>query len=377
MDIKGIKYIAPMFDSSGYAQAARGYASALNRLGVPLTIKPVSFEQDLSTTGRADFGEVGRVLESLVDKNIDYNIVIIHLTPDHYNNLREVGKTNIGYCVWETSKLHSQWIEWINGNVDAVITASDWGAGIYKNSGITIPILYVPHGIDIDEYKDVEPYTIKGVDPNAFKFYAILQFFERKHPLALVKSYWHAFQNDENVALILKTYRMGFSDSEKNTVRETLKRMKQMMTMDKYPPLYLIGDRLDRSEILGLHKTCDCLVHLDRGEGFGLVPFEAGACENPILITGWGGVLEYAKPEHSYLIDYMLTPVFGMPWYPFYQGDQLWAEPNCEQASDLMRYIYENQAEASGKGRLLKQYISDNFSWDKMGTRMMDVIKSL
>lgn len=113
--------------------------------------------------------------------------------------------------------------------------------------------------------------------------------------------------------------------------------------MEKYPPIYLIGDMLDRDEILGLHKSCDCLTHLDRGEGFGLVPFEAGACGNPIMVTGWGGVTEYAKPEHSYLVDHMLTPVFGMPWSPFYSGEQLWAEPDCAQASSLMRHIFKNQ----------------------------------
>jgi len=310
MEIKGIRYIGPMFDMSGYAQAARGYALSLHRLGIPLTIKAVSFEG----AEKNDFGESGRVLRSLVNKDIDYNIVIIHLTVEHYEQMKESGKTNIGYSVWETSKIHPEWVKWLNSTVDAVMTASDWGVEVYKNSGVDIPIFSVPHGIDMDEYKGVEPYSIDGVNPDAYKFYGIFQFFERKHPMGIIKSYWHAFQNHEDVALILKTYRQGFSEAEKNIVRETIKRVKNMMPMENYPPLYLIGDVLSRDQILGLHKACDCLVSLDRGEGFGLVPFEAGACGNPIMVTGWGGALEYAKPEHSYLVDYSLTPVFGMPW---------------------------------------------------------------
>jgi glycosyltransferase involved in cell wall biosynthesis len=257
------------------------------------------------------------------------------------------------------------------------MTASDWGAEVYKDSGVNIPIFSVPHGIDMNEYKGIEPYNIAGVNPDAYKFYGIFQFFERKHPMGIIKSYWHAFQNHENVALILKTYRQGFSEQEKNIVRETIRRVKNMMPMENYPPLYLIGDVLSRDQILGLHKACDCLVSLDRGEGFGLVPFEAGACGNPIIITGWGGALEYAKPEHSYLVDYSLTPVFGMPWSPFYRGDQLWAEPDIAQASSLMRHVFKNQEEASNKGVMLKHYIADNLSWDKMGMKMVEVIKSL
>ena len=150
-----------------------------------------------------------------------------------------------------------------------------------------------------------------------------------------------------------------------------------MMPMENYPALYLIGDRLDSGEVMGIHEACDCLVHLDRGEGFGLVPFEAGACGNPIMVTGWGGVLEYAKPEHSYLINHTLTPVFGMPWAPWHTGDQLWAEPDCGQAIRMMQHIYKNQTEAANKGRMLQSYIKNNFSWDLMGMRMLEAIKSV
>ncbi len=372
MGIKGIKYVAPLFDMSGYGQASRGYVLALHRLGIPITIKPVSFEQEA-----ADFGENGKILRSLIDKDVDYDVVVIHLTPEHWAQMREAGKHNIGYCVWETDKLHKDWPGYINDNVEACMVSCEWSMGVYKGSGVNVPVYSVPHGIDVEEYKNIFPYSVKGVDPMAYKFYAIFQFIERKHPMALIKSYWHAFQNNENVALILKTYRMGFSDEEKQVVRETLKRLKKVMPMDSYPPIYLVGNMLDRDEVLGLHKFGDCLISLDRGEGFGLVPFEAGACGKPIIVTGMGGVREFAKPENSYLVNYTMTPVFGMPMSPWYRGDQMWAEPNLDHAISLMRHVYDNQEEAANKGRMLKDYIATNLSWDQMGMRMLEVIKSL
>ena len=30
----------------------------------------------------------------------------------------EEGKTNVGYTIWETTKLHPKWIEYINNTVD-------------------------------------------------------------------------------------------------------------------------------------------------------------------------------------------------------------------------------------------------------------------
>lgn len=372
MNIKGIKYVGPVFDASGYGQACRGYVLALHRLGIPITLGAVSFEKELP-----DLGKDGDILKSLLNKKIDYNIVILHLTPEHWANLREPDKFNVGYCVWETDKLHPDWVIHINNNVEGCMVSCDWNVEVYKKSGIDIPVFSVPHGINIDDFNDVKPYDIKGVSSTAYKFYSIFQFIERKHPTALLKAYWNAFQKGEDVALILKTYRYGFSDQEKNVVRETIKRMKMMMPMDSYPPIYLIGDMLSREQVLGLHKAGDCLISLDRGEGFGLVPFEAGAVGNPIIVTGLGGVKEYAKPEHSYLVDYTMTPVFGMPQSPWYRGEQMWAEPDLENAVQLMRHVYNNQDEAANKGKMLKQYISENLSWEKVGMRMLEVIKSL
>lgn len=372
MEIKGIKYVAPVFDASGYAQASRGYILALHNLGIPITVRTISFEQDAVELGRD-----GTILRSLVDKAIDYNIVLTHLTPEHWSTTHEAGKFNVGYCVWETDKLHKDWPGYINENSEGCMVSCDWSVEVYKKSGVTVPVFSVPHGINMDEYTDIDPYSVQGVKEGAYKFYAVFQFIERKHPMAVIKAYWHAFQDRENVALILKTYRMGFSQQEKDSVRETLKRMKQIMPMDNYPPIYLVGDMLSRDEILGLHKFGDCLISLDRGEGFGLVPFEAGATGNPIVVTGYGGVTEYAKPEHSYLTNYTMTPVFGMPQSPWYRGDQMWAEPDLGNAINLLRQVYRNQSEAANKGRMLKDYIASNLSWDQMGLRMMEVIKSL
>lgn len=369
--MEGIKYVGPLFDGSGYAQAARGYVLALHKLGVPITIHPVSFEK---TT--PDLGNDGVILRSLINKKVNYDVVIVHLTPEFWAGHKEEGKINIGYTVWETSLLHPDWPGYIN-NMDACVVGCAWNIEVFRNSGVTIPIYVVPHGIDMEGFSDVKPYNVKGVKEDVYKFYSIFQFTERKHPMALIKSYWAAFQNDENVALILKTYRSNHSEEEKNAIRTTLKRLKEVTPMDKYPPIYLVANLLSRDEILGLHKYGDCLVSLDRGEGFGLVPFEAGAMGKPIMITGFGGALEYANQDNSYLANYTLTPVSGMPWSPWYRGDQMWAEPDCGHAIELFKHIYNNKDKAAVKGKLLQDRIAKEFTWEVVGKRMLDVVEEV
>ena len=372
MEIKGIRYTAPMLDNSGYAQAARGNIMALHKLGVPLTLNPISFEQI-----RPDLGEVGEVIDSLTDKKIDYNINIIHTTPEFWAGHRVEGKINLGYTIWETTKLHPKWPGYINESVDAIMVGSEWNVDVFRDSGVKVPIFAVPHGIAKNAFEDVKPFGVRGVSEDTYMYYSIFQWTERKHPLVLIKAYWHAFQNNEDVALVLKTYRSDYSDVEKDAIRTTINRLKAVTPVDNYPPIYLIPNMLSDEEILGLHARGDCYVSFDRGEGFGLSPFTAGAFGNPIIVTGFGGSTEYAKEDNSYLINHTLTPVFGMPWSPWYRGDQLWAEPDVKHGADLMYHVYENQQEAKDTGLKLKKYIGKNFVWEVIGQKIIDVIKEI
>lgn len=372
MELKGIKYTAPMLDNSGYAQASRGNILALHELGVPLTLNPITFEQL-----KPELGKDGKAIKKLVNTGIDYNINIIHTTPEFWAKHREEGKINIGYTIWETTKLHPDWPNYINDNVDLVMVGSEWNVDVFKDSGVNVPITVIPHGISVNEFDGIKPFEIAGVNPEAFVFYSIFQWTERKHPLAMIKAFWHIFQDNENVALVFKTYRSNYSDNEKEAIRTTIRRLKQVTPMDNYSPIYLILNMLSNDEMLGLHARGDCCISFDRGEGFGLCPFTAGACGKPIIVTGFGGATEYAKPDNSYLVDYSLTPVFGMPWSPWYRGDQLWAEPDVYHGAKLMRQVYENQKEANEKGKVLQKYIYDNFAWEKIGQRIINAIKEL
>ena len=373
MEIKGIKYIAPVFDNSGYAKASRGNILALHARGIPLTLSPTSFEKL-----RPDLGEDGALLESMVDKDIDYNIVFIHLTPEFWGKFIEHDKTNIGYTIWETSKLHPDWPGYMNNiGISKVLVGCNWNKKVFKECGVEKPIGVVQHGINLDDFKDIKPFPVAGVDKDTYMFYSIFQWTERKHPLALIKAYWHEFKEKDDVALVLKTYRGDYSDGEKEAVRTTLKRLKDVTPMDYYPPIYLLPHMLSEDEMTGLHARGDCYVSLDRGEGFGLSPFTAGACGNPIIVTNYGGAKEYAKQDNSYLVNYVLTPVFGMPWSPWYRGDQLWAEPDVLHGAQLMRQVYENQEEAAIKGIRLKKYIKDNLTWNHTGQRIIEEIEKI
>jgi len=262
-------------------------------------------------------------------------------------------------------------------SISKVLVGCEWNKDLFKESGVTIPIGVVPHGINMDEFNNVNPFQVAGVKDDTYMFYGIFQWTERKNPLALIKAYWYEFKEEDNVALVLKTYRGNYEESEKDAIRSTIKRLKLVTPMDYHPPIHLIPNMLSESEILGLHARGDCYVSLDRGEGFGLSPFTAGACGNPIIVTNYGGSTEYAKEDNSYLVNYTLTPVYGMPWSPWYRGDQLWAETDVLHGAKLMRQVYENQTESKARGQKLKQSISENFTWEVIGKKIIEEIENI
>ena len=359
-----IKYWSPFYDASGYGSCSRQYIKALVGCGVDITLSPVSFERT-----RPDLGDMGRFLDKHINKQIDYDINLIHLTPEHYPMYKEEGKINVGYTVWETSKIHHDWVDYCNC-MDAIIVPCEWNIGVFRDSGVTVPIYCVPHVINVPQYNTIKRFAINGPSDNDYIFYSIMQFTERKDPVSLLKAYWHAFDATDNVSLVIKTHRNDYSDKEKEAVIQTLKKIKSGMVLPEgkeYAPVYLMLNLLSEQDILGLHKWGDCFVSLNRGEGFGLPMAEAITIGNPVITTGYGGVNQFLNKNNSYLIDYVLVPVSGMPYIKWYTSDQCWAHADVCDAAKAMRYVYENREKAKIKADLAKRNIESNFNYKAIG----------
>lgn len=349
------RYIGPVFDSSGYAQAARGNIIAMIRAGIDLTISPVSFEQQY-----ANLGSDAQTIQSYVDRKGYWDTNLIHLTPENWPRCIQSNKYNIGYTAWETSKLPSSWVPLIN-MVNEVWVPSKFNEEVFRSSGITIPIRVVPHPIATPKIV-----TITTPSDDNYKFYSIFQWTERKNPIGLLTAYLTEFRSDEPVVLYLKTYHMGWTDKQQNIVKTYVRELKEKLGLASYPKIQFIGNLLSDDDIARLHQIGDCLVLPHRGEGFGLVPATAMSYGKPVIATNWGGNLEFMNKDNSYLVDGELTTVEGMPWSK-YDSSQQWIEPNLGQLKNLMRFVYLNQDKAKEKALLGQQNIKYILSYESIG----------
>jgi len=379
MDKVGVKWVGPIWDTSGYAIATKNNILSLHAEGVKIKVEPHCFEHMQVSVGTAKEIEI---LSSLVSSDIKYDIIVSQLTPDMAVQHLESNKYNIAYFAWESTVVHPKWVSCLN-RMHEVWVPSEWNISSLKNSGVIKPIFKIPHSLDPEMFKNIDPRfaeEILSVPDSTYLFYSVFQWQPRKNPEALLRSYFNAFSASDNVALVLKTYVQDGSSQEQGRVSDMIRRIKRDMLLshEEYPKVFFIGNKISDGQIAALHMGCDCLVSMHASEGWGLVPFEAGLAGNPVIATGATGNMEFMNSENSYPIDYQWEYVNGMSSFNgWYLGNGLWASPNQVHASELMRYVFANRSEAAQKGIALQSEIKEKFSHQKIARLMKSRIEKI
>ena len=366
-----IKWKGPSLDPSGYGTANRDYIDALYRVGVDITVQPWNFEAKSASF----YGKQGELVESLKNRNIDYDVVVHHYVPN--NIVPEEGKFNVGYNTWETDSLPDHWVEKMNESFDLVLVPSNFNKQVYKNSGVKTPIEVVPHCVDVSEFKNAEPARIPGYE-NRYKFFSVFQWIERKNPVGLLKAYFTGFYNRDDVLLVLKTYGSNTSTDQRNKIKQMIDNLKKDLRLDpnKLPPIYFLGDLLTRDIMTSVYKACDCFVLPTRGEGFGIPFAEALAADMQVVAPKQGGQLDILEPQE--LTGYLpcggqWTPVSHMPWIPNYNGLMNWFDPNILEFRDQMI----KAAEMKTPHTIVQpsKHIANNFNHETIGNLFIHSIE--
>ena len=308
-DLPKIKYYGPI-GTTGYATACREIVLHLSKICqiyfVPISVEDYNFE----SSPLSNFTE-----------EIEYDYVVVHSIPTLWTMVRERESVPIhGITVWESDAVPPQWIPHLN-NVDVMSVPNEWNAITLKDF-YPLVIHHPMREVKSSQEKD-EIYT----------FYTIGTWNGRKNIDSLITAFKEEFSETENVRLYIKT--SGASQkSEGNIIVNT----------------DLVSDEVINS----LHDRFHCFVSLCRAEGQGLGLCHAHNLGNHVIVTGYGGQLDYLP--HAHLVDYELTPTLfcnheecanqpacrECPY--FIPSQQNWAEPDLQHAKRLMREAFEKRA---------------------------------
>lgn len=359
---------------SGYALAAQAYMQGLLASGHELSWSPrvwKNCERSAQPSGIP-------VLDDCMHRPTASDRVLLHVVPEQLALLNNefAAYQKFVYTVWETDRLPEHWVVLLN-QARAVAVPCVWNQQVLQAAGVTSPVSVVPHVLSAD---------VAAMSPAApaepFTFYSIGPWTRRKALDLLVEAFCRAFPHDEPVRLVLKTGRNDITRYSEtwalrhvtNAWNSTARALQSIRRRHARPPRVetLLGD-VPRSSILQLHASSHCYVSLTRSEGWGLGAFDAATLGNPVIMTGFGGQLDFLDPDLAYLVDYQMTACEVGPWESFYRGHQ-WAHPDVDHAAALMREVYSDYSSARLRALALRTRIRQRFSVQQVLPGLCEVL---
>lgn len=391
--IEAVEYIS-LADASGYGLSAQSYMRALEHLGVKVYWLPL-FDSPRGYRDKPDEGELVYRVRKLRNMHIDsglFNVaprtrgycrslkrdaVLHHTVPELWDLYWDPRTVNIGYTVWETSVIPAHW-NLLCDRMDRVLVPSRFSKAAFCVTQREEKIQVVPHiarEIVSDSYAARYFRELYGIPTNHYVFYTISAWNIRKAPWLTLHAYLQSFSNADPVTLVIKTGPLG--DRHYDSVKRGRTRDFAERIVASYPDaanVRLIDREIPCDEIDALHTTGDCYVALPHGEGWALGAFEAGTAGNPVLITGWGGQLDYLSPENAFLVDYSLRSVRHALAPRSYSAAQQWAWPDLDDAIDKLRWIHQNQEQARERAAGLQRLIRARYSAERIGARLVEAL---
>jgi len=285
-----------------------------------------------------------------------FDTVVTHMVPEYFGTVRHLWPAglHVGHTVWETDRLPTHWPALLEGP-DLLVVPCRWNADTITTAGVQTPVAVVPHVAP--SVRHVEGPTWAGVDDRTFVFYSVGQWTERKAVDLTVRAYLEAFTREDPVLLVVKTSWRDCTYSGPaprgragpGTAAGALARLLAEWGGQDAPTVRLVTRDLTDDEMAALHARGNCYVSLCRSEGWGLGAFDAAAYGNPVVMTGFGGQLDYLDPTASWLVEHDLVPVDAPALRPSYTPDQRWAAPSVEHGSAQLREVFESGAAARAR----------------------------
>jgi len=255
------------------------------------------------------------------------------------------------YTMTEATRGPAHWPELINRHAQLCLAPCRWCADVFERSGVNVPILVAPWGINPDHYFYVEraprePYTFLWSGTND----------RRKGWDVAYRAFIQAFGDSTEARLVLH-FRTDLVGQIRFADCNVEKRV----------------GTIQRSQWLAMLAEADCFVFPSRGEGWGLPPREAAATGLPALVTDWSGL--------AHDLEHWGIPIriagFSTARYGVFRDIGEWAEPDVDHLSGQMRWCFEHRAEAAHIGVRASRFLRTVTPWSDTAQLVLNAFEML
>lgn len=351
---------------TGYSISAQDYILAMKRCRPKMDIK-IHYINEGTKVGVSKDRQ--QIFMAMNKKSAHLpRINLYHSIPNRYRQPKRSEK-NIGFCIYETIDPPREWVAMMNA-MDGIITASHFNKNIFITNGVKRPVYVIPHCFDPKMFNE----KVSSIGRyNMTTFIGMGTWKTRKNWDNLIKAWYDAFEKKDHVCLLIKT------DKPKSLAATVMriKRTEGWRSKDTAPIYAEESPNCTFEQIPSILRKGDIYISPSLGEGFGLPTLHAMALGMPVVITRYGGSLEFAKPDLCTYFEpkeYVKHPVMdGIPQFT----NKIWPKIGIVEIRNKLRYVFENWEERKKKAELAYEYVHKNLTYDVIGNQFLDVLEKI
>jgi len=279
----------------------------------------------------------------------------------HLKRRRQPGSYNIIYPQWELSCYPGEWASQLD-RFDEIWAPSEFVlkslAAVCKKPVILMPL---PTEVMLSSFLGRRYFGIPESDYIFLFFFDLRSYSSRKNPVAVIDAFrcLMAKRQAAQSHLVIKIHGADHAPEMLEKLLSNIQDLRGRVT--------LINEVMTDNEVKNLVRCCDCFVSLHRSEGYGRGLSEAMFLGKPVIATAYSGNMTFMSSNTALLVPYKLIPV-GKDAYPHWQ-DQVWADPDVEQASDYMTQLLDDPDFGRILGEQASRHIRVEFGYRATGFR--------
>lgn len=284
-----------------------------------------------------------------------------YVGPSNNISLMNGRKLGIASIVHETSSLSAEQVNAIR-TFDLVLSPSTFCRNACLSSGLNPKnVFHVPYPLNTEQWNPgITPSQKK--DDGIFRFLYMNTPFERKGIDLLIIAWLQEFKKGENVELVIKTYQEHVQVFPKNLITNIANKNKLCFSLAA--PVRIYDQAMEDEEVPSFMKSFDALVSPHRSEGFGMNPWYAMALGIPVICTNYGGTMDFAKQDLTWLVDLAGYSTPSQAECSIFQNlrGARWAEPDIESLKSQMRACYNDTLARKQKAEAGAIYVEENYN---------------
>jgi len=283
-------------------------------------------------------------------------------------------KLGIASIVQEAASLNAEQSQCLR-MFDLVLAPSTFCRNAYLSSGINPQnVFLVPYPLNIEKWHP-KVHPSQDNKEGIFRFLFMNTPFERKGIDLLIQAFLTEFKRGEPVELSIKTYQEHAAVNPRNVVAEIANRNHLKFSLSA--PVKIYDEALNDERLPSFMKSFDALVSPHRSEGFGMNVWYAMALGIPVICTNYGGTMDFAKQDFTWLIDlggYSNPSPREYQLFPNLKGI-VWGEPDLESLKRQMRACFKDGQARKQKAEAGAIFVKENFCDDVIAKLFKDALE--